>query len=341
VTALVVALVATSCAYGGTPLDAGALEVGDRRLSVSELTAEIDFLIDNPALAGTLVGADTSGIAAGGEAAAAQERQLAVTLLNLHAYSGLLVEAVSAEGAEISESARSNAVGRLAEATEAQALPVSLSDTLVDLIAAQEVLVATLGERAGSITDDDILLAFDPADPGSGEPTADQEAAALAGAEAAAARLAAGESFETVAAEVSNDTASARDGGSLGCNFGGSFVPEFEAALASLEVGAVSAVVRTQFGFHLIRLDARGVPAYEDIAEDIRAELEQAAQVDEQDLTQIVVETAGRTTVVVNPRFGTWDAEQAAVVAPTGAAPAPGNTQDLFPAFDPDLLQGQ
>jgi hypothetical protein len=338
VTALVVALVATSCAYGGTPLDAGALEVGDRRLSVSELTAEIDFLVDNPALAGTLVGADTSGIAAGGEAAAAQERQLAVTLLNLHAYSGLLVEAVSAEGAEISESARSNAVGRLAEATEAQALPVSLSDTLVDLIAAQEVLVATLGERAGSITDDDvreaydqvvadaarfedytcsshILLAFDPADPGSGEPTADQEAAALAGAEAAAARLAAGESFETVAAEVSNDTASARDGGSLGCNFGGSFVPEFEAALASLEVGAVSAVVRTQF--------------------------EQAAQVDEQDLTQIVVEIAGRTTVVVNPRFGTWDAEQAAVVAPTGAAPAPGNTQDLFPAFDPDLLQGQ
>ncbi len=363
-TALAVALVSTSCAYGGTPLDAGALEVGDRRLSVSELTAEIDFLIDNPALAGTLVGADTSGIAAGGEAAAAQKRQLAVTLLNLHAYSGLLVEAVSAEGAEISESARSNAVGRLAEATEAQALPVSLSDTLVDLIAAQEVLVATLGERAGSITDDDvreaydqvvadaarfedytcsshILLAFDPADPGSGEPTADQEAAALAGAEAAAARLAAGESFETVAAEVSNDTASARDGGSLGCNFGGSFVPEFEAALASLEVGAVSAVVRTQFGFHLIRLDARGVPAYEDIAEDIRAELEQAAQVDEQDLTQIVVETAGRTTVVVNPRFGTWDAEQAAVVAPTGAAPAPGNTQDLFPAFDPDLLQGQ
>ena len=42
-------------------------------------------------------------------------------------------------------------------------------------------------------------------------------------------------------------------------------VPEFEAALASLEVGAVSAVVRTQFGFHLIRLDAMEQKPFDDL----------------------------------------------------------------------------
>ena len=361
---IVAALVATSCAYGGTPLDAGALEVGDRRLSVSDLTAELDFLVANPELANALIGADTSAIAAGGAAGEAQERQVAVTVLNLHVYSSLLVDSVAREGGEITESARTEAAGQLAEATGSQTIPGSLSDALVDLVAAQQVLVGILGDRVGQVTEEEvraaydevvsdaarfegyscsshILVAFDPTSPGSATPTAEQEAAALAGAEAAAARLAAGEAFEAVASEVSDDTGSASRGGSLGCNFAGSFVPEFETALGLLGVGEISAVVRTDFGFHIIRLDSRGVPSFDDIEADIRAELEQAAQIGQEDLTAAVVETAQSTTVVVNPRFGTWNREQAAVVAPSGAAPAPGAQESLFSSLGSQLPQGQ
>ena len=52
------------------------------------------------------------------------------------------------------------------------------------------------------------------------------------------------------------------DGGQLGWFGPGMMVPEFEQAVQSLEVGAVSAPVQTQFGWHLIKLnDSRAMAA--------------------------------------------------------------------------------
>ncbi len=60
-----------------------------------------------------------------------------------------------------------------------------------------------------------------------------------------------GTPFEQVAGEHS-DCPSARQGGDLG-NFGrGAMVPEFDQAAFELEVGAISDVVETVFGYHLI-----------------------------------------------------------------------------------------
>lgn len=65
-------------------------------------------------------------------------------------------------------------------------------------------------------------------------------------------RIKSGESFEALAREHSN-CPSGKEGGDLG-EFGkGAMVPSFEAAAFALEVGQVSAPVRTQFGFHLIQ----------------------------------------------------------------------------------------
>ncbi len=50
---------------------------------------------------------------------------------------------------------------------------------------------------------------------------------------------------------------SREQGGLLGQLASGDTVPEFEAALASLEEGAISEPVATRYGIHLIRLDAR------------------------------------------------------------------------------------
>ncbi len=66
--------------------------------------------------------------------------------------------------------------------------------------------------------------------------------------------LAAGESFETLAKQKSDDPGSASDGGDLGFTAGDAFPEDFEAALAMLEPGEVSDIVETEDGLHLIKL---------------------------------------------------------------------------------------
>jgi peptidyl-prolyl cis-trans isomerase C len=71
------------------------------------------------------------------------------------------------------------------------------------------------------------------------------------------AKIRAGEiAFEDAAAEHSS-CPSGRNGGSLG-EFGhGQMVPEFDEACFAMEVGAISEPVKTQFGYHIIRLDSK------------------------------------------------------------------------------------
>lgn len=62
-----------------------------------------------------------------------------------------------------------------------------------------------------------------------------------------------GTSFEELARDFSKCPSGQQAGGDLG-NFGkGMMVKSFEDAAFALEVGAVSGVVKTQFGYHLIK----------------------------------------------------------------------------------------
>jgi len=63
--------------------------------------------------------------------------------------------------------------------------------------------------------------------------------------------------FTDLATRLSNDTTSATRGGDLGQTTADGFVPEFAAAAKALKVGEVSQPVKTDFGWHLIRLDAK------------------------------------------------------------------------------------
>lgn len=107
------------------------------------------------------------------------------------------------------------------------------------------------------------------------------EGAALERIESAASRLAAGEDFAALALELSDDPGSADRGGNLGLMNKGSFDEVFEEALwALVKPGDISAPVRSEFGYHLIRLneiEAVEVPAFEDEKDRIVARLVQEA----------------------------------------------------------------
>ncbi len=71
------------------------------------------------------------------------------------------------------------------------------------------------------------------------------------------AKIEAGESFAELAQRYSDDYASGRQGGDLGRTSRGSFVQEYEAAAYKTDVGDVTGIVETQFGFHIIKVEGR------------------------------------------------------------------------------------
>ncbi|WP_415891049.1 SurA N-terminal domain-containing protein [Neptuniibacter sp. SY11_33] len=102
------------------------------------------------------------------------------------------------------------------------------------------------------------------------------DAAAKAKIDAIAERLKAGEAFEELAKSESQDPASAEMGGDLGINEKGVFSTDFEDALYALEKGAVSEPVRSEFGYHLIKLVdlvASEVPVFAQAEAELRSDL--------------------------------------------------------------------
>ena len=92
-----------------------------------------------------------------------------------------------------------------------------------------------------------------------------------------AARLAAGTAFGDVAANASDDIGSADLGGELGFTDGTVFPDAMEEAIAELEVGQISAPVKTDAGTHFIRVEERVAGEAPDF-ESLRAELADSIQ---------------------------------------------------------------
>lgn len=85
-------------------------------------------------------------------------------------------------------------------------------------------------------------------------------------------KLRAGEPFDALAKAHSEDTGSRANGGDLGFFPRGQMVPPFEQAAFSLPLGQVSEPVKSDFGYHLIRVEARH-PARKLPFEEVREEI--------------------------------------------------------------------
>ncbi len=88
-----------------------------------------------------------------------------------------------------------------------------------------------------------------------------------------------GAKFEDLAKKVSKDPGSGANGGDLDWSAAGSYVPEFSDAMVKLSKGQMTdAPVKSQFGFHIIRVDdvrEAQLPQLEEVKPQIAQQLQQ------------------------------------------------------------------
>jgi hypothetical protein len=86
-------------------------------------------------------------------------------------------------------------------------------------------------------------------------------------------RIVSGEDFAAVAKAESDDAGSGANGGDLGSNKRGATVPAFDQAMFTMPVGEVSEPIKTQFGYHIIKVDKRGIKSFEEAKPEIETKL--------------------------------------------------------------------
>jgi peptidyl-prolyl cis-trans isomerase SurA len=88
-------------------------------------------------------------------------------------------------------------------------------------------------------------------------------------------KLEKGSSFEDLAKEYSGDKGSAARGGDLSWFGWGAMLPEFNTAVYALEINEISKPVKTQYGYHIIKLlEKRPFPPYEEKKLELKIKLE-------------------------------------------------------------------
>jgi peptidyl-prolyl cis-trans isomerase C len=104
------------------------------------------------------------------------------------------------------------------------------------------------------------------------------DAEALAKTQALLKRIKAGEDFAKLAQEESDDTGTGAKGGELGTFGRGQMVPAFDTAVFAMKPGELSDPVKTQFGYHIIKLESKTKVSYEEAKPSLEKKLGPAAQ---------------------------------------------------------------
>lgn len=229
---------------------------------------------------------------------------------------------------------RDTLVRRTAEVTKVQ---IALSGQTIDAGAVRDFYEQNQELFVETCTSHILFAVLQPTGQVDTATTEAQSAQLQAAAAGAKARIDAGEDFAVVARELSQDKSNSEQGGELGCGPAGRFVPEFEGAMDQLQPGQVSQPVKTQFGWHLIKVTSRAPKAFEEVTEDIRQRLLGQAQ---EGFGSFLSEELTRARITVNPRYGRFEKGSNPGVVP----PSPPTTPDVGgvsskPAPEPDPLE--
>ena len=111
--------------------------------------------------------------------------------------------------------------------------------------------------------------------------------------------------FRTLAQEHSTDKSNKATAGKLGFFTPGAFVPEFETGANELEAGEVSDPVKSEFGWHVIRVTDRRELPFEEVRDQIQIQL--SGEVEDQAWESWVRSVYVAADVSVNPRYGEFN----------------------------------
>jgi foldase protein PrsA len=155
----------------------------------------------------------------------------------------------------------------------------------------------------------------------------------LATANKVEAALKSGQSFATVAKQYSTDPGSKDKGGELGTFRRGQMVPAFDKVAFSEPIGAISAPVKSPFGYHIIQVESRTPGEKATLANSTDRITDMLRQQQESPLVQPFLQSLQNkaTIVVADPRFSDLFPQQPAApaqgAAPAAASPAPASTK--------------
>ncbi|HRW38353.1 MAG TPA: peptidylprolyl isomerase [Aquihabitans sp.] len=313
--ALVVAGGASACDSG--PLASPAAEVGDRTVERRDLLDQIalqedvlrkqakaqdatDEQLDSVLGQFTGAGADTIPTTT--------TSQALTTLVQLE----ILREAVAQGGGEVTDEMRATARDSVTQSLQQQgvdtdSVPKAYLDQQAELSATQTALRDVI-----DVSDEEVQAAYDAQVDDYAQicvsviVTADEAAAA-----AARDRILGGEAFADVAQEVSTDQATAAAGGAAGCAATADVVPSFGDAVRDAEVDVPLEPYESTGGWLVTAVTSRTVPTLDELRAELTPDL-QSQKVGE--VVQPIVEAT-----TIDPRYGTWDATTASVVAPAGS----------------------
>ena len=186
-----------------------------------------------------------------------------------------------------------------------------------------------------------LISVTDPKDPKS-------DAAALAKAQQILTQLKAGKDFAALAKKYSADPGSAAQGGDLGWAGRSVYVPAFANALFGMQQpGLYPTPVKTQFGYHIIRLDEirpAQVPSLDAMRSQVEQQYrhEQASALfgDKQDQLQQALDNGATDVAAVARQFGLEAGEIKQFTASGGGAPLGNKPELLSAAFSDDAITG-
>jgi peptidyl-prolyl cis-trans isomerase D len=179
--------------------------------------------------------------------------------------------------------------------------------------------------------------------------TGKDDASARAQAEQVLAQARSGKDFAALAKQYSQDPGSANNGGDLGWADRNSFVKPFADALFGMKVGEIAGPIKTQFGYHIIRLDeiqAGKVKSFDEARNELEAQVrrdhatDRFGDIQEQLSSKLAEPGADLNALAAQYHLQQGDIAsytKGAGAAPLGAAPA---LQELL-FGDPPLAVGR
>jgi peptidyl-prolyl cis-trans isomerase D len=196
-----------------------------------------------------------------------QQREVAYATFAVDAFA----EGIEITDADIEAHYESNGASYMSEETvDFEYVEVSLADIAANTVVSEEELREYYDSERGLFETEEERrvrhILIDESD----------EAAANARAEEILARLDAGESFEDLAAELSDDPGTRNQGGDLGRIVRGMLPGAFEDAVFEMAEGEIRGPVRSDFGVHVIRLDAieaGDTQSFENVRDDLLSQL--------------------------------------------------------------------